>query len=435
MEFFWAQLAVVLVCIAIGGKFGGIGLGAAGGLGLFILSFIFHLAPDSPSVSVILIIISIITCTAILQAAGGLDLLVGLAEKILRARPNSITFLGPLICYIFTLLCGTSYIAFSVYPVISEIATDARVRPERAMSMSVIAANMALVASPISAVVVGMLAKAASLNISLLDILSITIPGTLLGCLVGCLFVYKKGAELADDEEFIRRQKSGEFDQQKVSAKQVDNPAQAKLGLAIFAIGVLLTVILSSFEGLRPVFDNQTMTVATTLQIVMLTTACLIMLLCRISPDALHEGSTFKSGLVGVVGIFGLSWMTGTLFGHYNDVFIVNFSSILNEYPMLFGLILFSLSILIYSPAATIIALMPLGVSMGLPAYTLIALLPAACAVFIIPGGAQIACVAFDRTGSTRLGGYVVNHSFLMPGMVSLVMSVIFCMIIANTLF
>ncbi|WP_287146494.1 anaerobic C4-dicarboxylate transporter family protein, partial [Aeromonas sp.] len=174
MEFFWAQLAVVLVCIAIGGKFGGIGLGAAGGLGLFILSFIFHLAPDSPSVSVILIIISVITCTAILQAAGGLDLLVGLAEKILRARPNSITFLGPLICYIFTLLCGTSYIAFSVYPVISEIATDARVRPERAMSMSVIAANMALVASPISAVVVGMLAKAASLNISLLDILSIT---------------------------------------------------------------------------------------------------------------------------------------------------------------------------------------------------------------------------------------------------------------------
>jgi anaerobic C4-dicarboxylate transporter DcuA len=167
----------------------------------------------------------------------------------------------------------------------------------------------------------------------------------------------------------------------------------------------------------------------------MLTTACLIMLLCRISPDALHEGSTFKSGLVGVVGIFGLSWMTGTLFGHYNDVFILNFSSILNEYPMLFGLILFSLSILIYSPAATIIALMPLGVSMGLPAYTLIALLPAACAVFIIPGGAQIACVAFDRTGSTRLGGYVVNHSFLMPGMVSLVMSVIFCMIIANTLF
>jgi anaerobic C4-dicarboxylate transporter-like protein len=435
MELFWAQLAVVLVCIAIGGKFGGIGLGAAGGMGLFILSFIFNLAPDAPSVSVILIIIAVITCTAILQAAGGLDLLVGLAEKILRARPNAITFLGPLICYIFTVLCGTSYIAFSVYPVIAEIATDARVRPERAMSMSVIAANMALVASPISAVVVGMLAKAASLHISLLDILTITLPGTLLGCLVGCLFVYKRGAELTDDEEFARRQQSGEFNPQKVSAKQVDNPAQARLGLAIFAIGILSTVILSSFEGLRPVFDHQPMSIATTLQILMLTTASLIMMLCRISPEALHEGSTFKSGLIGVVGIFGLSWMTGTLFGHYNDMFISNFSNMLNEYPMLFGLILFSLSILIYSPAATIIALMPLGVAMGLPAYTLIALLPAACAVFIIPGGAQIACVAFDRTGSTRLGGYVVNHSFLMPGMVSLIMSVIFCMIIANTLF
>ncbi|MGL4506377.1 MAG: anaerobic C4-dicarboxylate transporter, partial [Aeromonas sobria] len=351
MELFWAQLAVVLVCIAIGGKFGGIGLGAAGGMGLFILSFIFNLAPDAPSVSVILIIIAVITCTAILQAAGGLDLLVGLAEKILRARPNAITFLGPLICYIFTVLCGTSYIAFSVYPVIAEIATDARVRPERAMSMSVIAANMALVASPISAVVVGMLAKAASLHISLLDILTITLPGTLLGCLVGCLFVYKRGAELTDDEEFARRQQSGEFNPQKVSAKQVDNPAQARLGLAIFAIGILSTVILSSFEGLRPVFDHQPMSIATTLQILMLTTASLIMMLCRISPEALHEGSTFKSGLIGVVGIFGLSWMTGTLFGHYNDMFISNFSNMLNEYPMLFGLILFSLSILIYSPA------------------------------------------------------------------------------------
>ncbi|PHI29722.1 anaerobic C4-dicarboxylate transporter family protein [Budvicia aquatica] len=435
MDLFLVQLAVVLVCIAIGGKIGGIGLGAAGGMGLFILSFLFHLEPDSPPVSVMLIIISVITCITILQAAGGLDLLVSLAERMLRTRPNAITFLGPFVCYIFTIMCGTSYIAFSVYPVIAEIATDARVRPERAMSMSVIAANMALVASPISAVVVGMLAKAVSLNISLLDILLITVPGTMLGCLAGCLFVYKKGAELSEDDEFIRRQQAGEFDLTTLSAAKIGNLTRAKIGLAIFAIGVFLIVILSSVKEMRPMWHGETMSVSTTLQILMLTTASLIMIFCRIAPEKLHEGSTFKSGLIGVVGIFGLSWMTGTFFGNYNDVFITNFSDILNQYPMIFGLVLFFLSILIYSPAATIIALMPLGVAMGLPAYTLIALLPAACAVFIIPGGAQIACVAFDRTGTTRLGKYVINHSFLLPGMVSLVMSVVFCMMIAKTLF
>jgi anaerobic C4-dicarboxylate transporter DcuA len=167
----------------------------------------------------------------------------------------------------------------------------------------------------------------------------------------------------------------------------------------------------------------------------MLTTACLIMLVCRIAPENIHDSSTFKSGLISVVGILGLSWMTGTLFGHYNQLFIDSFSGLISEYPIIFGLVLFGLSILIYSPAATIIALMPLGVSMGLSGYTLISLLPAACAVFIIPGGAQIACVAFDRTGTTKLGKYVINHSFLMPGLVSLLTSVIFCVVIANTFF
>lgn len=435
MELFLVQLAIVFLCIAIGGRFGGIGLGAAGGMGLFILTFLFGLEPDSPPVSVMLIIISVITCVTILQAAGGLDLLICAAEKMLRTKPGAITFLGPFVCYIFTVMCGTSYIAFSVYPVIAEVATDAKVRPERAMSMSVIASNMAVIASPLSAAVAGMIAKAASLNVTLLDILAVTIPGTFLGCLAGCLFVYRKGAELSDDKEFNRRVQSGEFVEMKTSARNVFNLNQARIGLAIFAIGVFLIVFLSSFKEFRPQWHGEYMSVPTMLQILMLTMASLIMICCRIAPEKLHSGSVFKAGLIGVVGIFGLSWMTGTFFGTYNDLFIQNFSNILTEYPMLFGLVLFLLSILIYSPAATVVALMPLGVAMGIPATILIALLPAACAVFIIPGGAQIACVSFDRTGTTKIGKYVINHSFMMPGMVSLVMSVVFCMMITKIFF
>lgn len=432
MELLFMEFAVVLVCIAIGGRFGGIGLGAAGGLGLFILTFIFGLPPDSPPVSVILIIISVITCVTILQAAGGLDLLVSYAEKLLRKKPNAITFIGPLVCYLFTLLCGTSYVAFSAYPVIAEVATEAKVRPERAISMSVNAANMALVASPISAAVAGMVAKAASLDISILDILSITLPGTLLGCLAGCLFVYKRGAELDQDSEYLRRKSAGELEKITLSHQATGQKRSAFIGLALFLLGTLSVIILSSFAELRPHWNGEAMPIATTLQIIMLAVACLIMMVCRIPPEKLHSGSTFKAGLIGVVGILGLSWMTGTFFSTYSQQFTESFSGVLVAYPALFGFVLFALSILIYSPAATIIALMPMGIAMGIPAPTLIALMPAACAVFIIPGGSQIACIAFDRTGTTRLGRYVIDHSFMLPGMVSLVMSVLFSLGIAT---
>lgn len=435
MDLFFVQLCIVFLCIAIGGRFGGIGLGAAGGMGLCILTFFFHLPPDSPPVSVMLIIISVITCVSILQAVGGLDLLIIAAEKVLRKRPKAVTFLGPFLCYIFTALCGTSYIAFSLYPIIAEVAFDAKERPERAMSMSVIAANMALVASPVSAVVASMIANTAAMGVSPLQILAVTIPGTLLGCLAGCLFVYKKGAELSEDNDYLHKVNSGELTITTSTTSNISNQTKAKIGLTVFMIGIIVIILLSSVKELRPQWDGQIMSVPVMLQILMLTTASLIMICCRIEPDKLHSGSVFKAGLIGVVGIFGLSWMTGTFFGAYNDRFISDFSHILDVYPMLFGLALFVLSILIYSPAATIAALAPLGVAMGLPASILVALLPAACATFIIPGGSQIACVSFDRTGTTKIGKYVINHSFMMPGMVSLVMSVIFCLMVAKVVF
>ncbi|HGN9371775.1 TPA: anaerobic C4-dicarboxylate transporter family protein [Citrobacter pasteurii] len=437
MVLFVTQFAIVLTCIGIGGRFGGIGLGAAGGLGLAILTFGFGLPPDSPPITVISIILAVITCITILQAAGGLDLFVTMAERILRKWPGAITFLGPAVAYLFTAICGTGYVAFSVYPVIAEIAADARVRPERAMSMSVIAANFGLIASPVSAVVTGTIAVLAGLHVSALDILLVTIPGTFLGCLVGCLFVFKRGHELNSDPEFQRRVAEGEFESIKAEERAASIVTkEAKRGLLIFLIGIILVVLMGSIPELRPEWNNGTgmerMSIPTTLQIVMLTTACIIMMVCRISPSKLDSGSVFKAGLVGVVAIFGLSWMMNSFFEAWHELFNTAFHDFQN--PVLFGIIVFGLSAVIYSPAATAVALLPAGVLMGYPAETLVALLPLTCGSFIIPGGAQIGCVAFDRTGTTRIGKYVVNHSYMLPGLVTVVASTLFCFLFSSML-
>lgn len=437
MMLFVTQFMIVLACIGIGGRFGGIGLGAAGGLGLAILIFGFGLPPDSPPYTVISIILAVITCITILQAAGGLDLFVTLAERILRKWPGAITFLGPAVSYLFTTICGTGYVAFSVYPVIAEIAADARVRPERAMSMSVIAANFGLIASPVSAVVAGSMAVLAGLHVSSFDILAVTVPGTFLGCLIGCLFVFRRGCELENDPEFCRRISEGKFEAVKAEERTSRIiTKEAKRGLVIFLTGIALVVIMGSVPEFRPEWNNgirvERMGIPTTLQIIMLTTACIIMIVCRIPPSKLDSGSVFKAGLVGVVAIFGLSWMMSSFFEAWRELFNTAFHGF--QDPIVFGIIMFGLSAVIYSPAATAVALLPAGVLMGYPTETLIALLPATCGSFIIPGGAQIGCVAFDRTGTTRIGKYVVNHSYMLPGLVTTLASTLFCFLISSLL-
>lgn len=439
MVSFVIQFAIVLTCIGIGGRFGGIGLGAAGGLGLAILTFGFGLPPASPPVTVVFIILAVITCITLLQAAGGLDLLVTLAERILQKWPGAITFLGPAVAYFFTAICGTGYVAFSVYPVIAEIAADARIRPERAISMSVIAANFGLIASPVSAVITSTIAFLANLHVSVsaFQILSITIPGTFLGCLTGCLFVLKRGHELENDPEFQRRIAAGEFETVKASERITNTVTkEARSGLIIFLTGIVLVVLLGSVPELLPKWNSgngmERMSIPVALQIIMLATACIIMIVCRIPSSRLDSGSVFKAGLVGVVAIFGLSWMMNSFFEAWHELFNTALPGFRN--PVLFGVIVFGLSAVIYSPAATATALLPVGFLMGYPVETLIVLLPATCGSFIIPGGAQVGCVAFDRTGTTRIGKYVVNHSYMLPGLVSVLASTMFCFLMSRLL-
>ena len=435
---FWLELAVIVICLAIGGRFSGIGLGVAGGFGLAILTLGFGLPVGEMPTSVVFIIMTVITCVSLLQGAGGLDYMISMAEKILRKKPSAITFLGPLVSYIFTVICGTSYVAFSVYPVIAEIAINAKVRPERAMSMSVIASNMAVCASPTSAIAAAMIAITAPIGVTPLSLLAVTVPACLIGVLVGCLFVYKRGAELADDPEFKRRVATGQFQEDYVLERDTQNATtSAKVSVVIFLLAIAIIVGMTSHPDLLPNIGpgGKPISVPTLLQIMMLATGAIIMVVCRVPRDKLDSGSVFKSGLIGAVGILGISWMTDTFFATHLKFITDVFAQTLIQYPMIFGAMLFVTSMVLYSPAATAVALMPIGVSLGLPAEVLIGLIPATCAVFIIPGGAQISCVAFDRTGTTKIGRFGFNHSYLIPGLVSMAASTVLSLAIAYIIF
>jgi anaerobic C4-dicarboxylate transporter DcuA len=429
---FWLQLAVVLGCIGIGGRFGGVGLGAAGGLGVCLLVLGFGLQPASPPVTVLLIIIAVIACTSVLQGAGGLDFLVRIAEKLLRKKPSAITFLGPLISSMFVIFCGTSYVAFAVYPVIAEVAAEAKIRPERPMSMAVIASGIAITASPMSAATAGMIASLSLYDVSFFQILAVSMPAFLIGALCGCAFVYKRGLELEQDPEFQRRVASGEY---QLIHEDVNSPEEeykpstgVKASVLVFGLGVATVILFGTFKSLLPSWDIDGKTVVLStpmlIQMVMLASALFIIVFAKVPSDKFASGSVFRSGLIGVVGVFGISWMTGTFFNAYQPFFETTFEGMVETAPMMFGLILFCFSAVIFSPSATVSALMPLGAAMGIPPGLLVALYPATCGDFIVPGAGQIGCVSFDRTGTTRLGTYVINHSYILPGFVMVISSV-----------
>lgn len=429
---FWLQLLAVAFCIGLGGRFGGIGLGAAGGLGVCILVLLFGLKPSSPPVSTILIIVAVIACTSVLQGAGGLDLMVRVAERMLRKWPKAITLVAPFVCSFFVIFVGTAYVAFAVYPVVAEVATQARVRPERPIAASVISAGIAVVASPMSAATAAMIAALSPYGVSLFDILIISVPAFLFATFCTCLSVYWKGTELENDPEFKRRVACGQFQDlvpKKASGELVRTPRSVKVSVLLFALGVLCVLFFGTFREFLPSWTNaagkvSTLPIPSLIQMLMLACALVIIVVCKVPSNKFADGSVFRAGLIGVVGVFGVSWLTGTFFDAYHDGFVTLFKTMAESTPLLFGVVLFLFSAVILSPSATVVALMPIGAAIGIPPLLLVALYPATCGDFLIPGGAQIGCCSFDRTGTTHLGSWVLNHSYLLPGCVHIISGV-----------
>jgi anaerobic C4-dicarboxylate transporter-like protein len=425
---FWLQFFVIIIALCFGARIGGIFLGMAGGLGLGVLVFLFNLAPSSPPIDVMLIIIAVVLAAATLQACEGMDYLVQIAERLLRRNPAHITFMAPFVTYVFTFLAGTGNVAFAVLPVIAEVARESGVRPERPMSISVIASQQAITASPISAAMAALIALLATFDVGMGTIMAIAVPATVLGVTAGAIYASHVGKELADDPEFQRRLAAGLI-KPPGTREYKEVTASAKRSVAIFLFGAFLIVMLGTIPALRPDFlvDGKMVKLgmAHTIEMVMFIVSAVMVVVCRPNLDHIVSGSVYKSGLMGVICIFGLAWMGDTLVSNHMPYIRENVQAVVTAYPWLFAVGMMLVSALVLSQAATTRLLIPLGIGLGLPPAVLIASWPAVNGYFIIPSYATlVAGVAFDTTGTTKIGKFVFNHSYMIPGLITCFVSV-----------
>ena len=429
----YIELLIVLLAIFVGARVGGIGLGIFGMMGLGVLVFGFGLTPGNPPIDVMLIIVAVITAAATLQAAGGLDYLVKVAEKILRKNPAMITFLAPVVCYFFTLFSGTGHIAYSLLPIISEIATDSKVRPERPLSISVIASQQAITASPISAATAALLSAEllGDKGVTLGNILMVCIPATLIGVIAGAIAVSFMGVPLEKDPEYLRRLREGVLDAEGKSEEALSPQAakRAKTSVIIFLIGVLSIVLFGSIDSLRPTFtvNGQLIKLGMTqvIEIVMMSTAGLMLIFAKADINKAVKGSVLIAGMQAVIAIFGIAWMGDTFFAGNIEFFKTHIEQIVTQYPFLFSVALFVMSVLLFSQAATVRTLYPLGIALGIHPMAMVAMFPAVNGYFFIPNyPTVVAAINFDRTGTTRIGKYVLNHSFQLPGFVATIVAI-----------
>ena len=439
----WIQLVILIVLILVGARMKGIGLGVMGAVGLLIFALGFGLKPTTPPIDVMLIILSVITAAAALQAAGGMDYMVSIAEKILRKNPNHITWLGPLVTYTFTLVAGTAHIIYSLLPIIAEVATKKRVRPERPLSISVIAAHMAITASPISAATVALTALLAPKGYELTHILIVAIPATIIGVLAGALVASRQGKDLMKDPEFLERLKDPEFvkllDGDRAGETERIFSAEAKRSVYVFLLAILSVVLFAAIPSIRPSFltdgKMQPLRMVEMIELLMLTAAAAIVLVAKIPATKVSQSTIFRSGSEAVICIFGVAWMSDTYLHAHMPFFETHLSAFVTDHPWTFAIALFVMSILLFSQAATVRALMPLGIALGIPGPALIAMFPAVNGDFVIPSyPTLVAAMGFDRTGTTRIGRFLVNHSFTPPGLTTVIVTVAAGFLIATVL-
>lgn len=420
------ELIVVFLAIYLGSRLGGIGIGFAGGMGVLVLTLGFQITPGAIPFDVIEIIMGVIAAIAAMQVAGGMDYLVSLAERLLRKHPRYITFLAPLVTYFMTLLAGTGHTAFSTLPVIAEVAKEQGVRPSRPLSIAVVASQIAITASPISAAVVFMAGILEPRGISYLALLGVAIPSTMAAIFIAALFTNFLGKELEDDDVYQARLAKGEVTLRGASKFQ-EKPG-AKRSVLLLLLGIVAVVLyataISDAVGLiaNPVLPRNEAIV-----VFMLTVAALICLTCKIDTGEILSASTFKSGMSACVCVLGVAWLGDTFVkAHIGEIQQVA-GELLHDYPWMLAVILFFASTLLYSQAATTKALMPAALLLGVSPVTAVASFAAVSALFVLPTyPTLLAAVEMDDTGSTRIGRFVFNHSFLVPGTLAIILSVAF---------
>ena len=422
------QLLIVLAMIFIGAKVGGIGLGIYGMVGVFVLIFVFGLAPGIIPIDVMLIIVCVITASASLQAAGGLDYMVNVAVRFLKKHPSRITFLAPLVTWLFSILAGTAHTCYALLPIISEIASKEKVRPERPLSVATIAASLGCTGSPVSAATAAILSAdlLGGSGIGMKDIMTVTIPASLIAILVAALVQNYVGKPLEKDPEYLRRLYEGLLanDTETPGETQVANP-HARWAVLAFLFGVALVVLFGIFPSLRPSVGGEPLNMSTTIEVVMMSISALILLVGKADVRKAARGNVFASGMNAMVSIFGVAWMGSTFFEGHKDTILSSVEGVFTTYPLLFAIPLFLFSIMLFSQAATARTLYPVGLALGVPPQILLVVFPAVNGYFFLPNyPTEVAAIGFDRTGTTRIGRYVVNHSFQLAGFITTFVSI-----------
>ena len=429
------QLAIVLTMIFIGARIGGIGMGIYGMVGVFILVFIFGMRPGNIPIDVMLIIASVITATAALQAAGGLDYLVGLADRFLRRNPSRITYYGPLTTWLFCLLAGTAHTSYSLLPIIAEISRSSKIRPERPLTVSTIAASLGITGSPMSAATAAVISTdlLGGQGIELKDIMLVCIPASLIAILVAAFVQNRVGKELDADPIYQKRIRDGLIDpeaEKKTLVRMVRNPNQrAKWSVLVFLTGVILVVLFGSIPSLRPSFEvngtTESLSMPQTIEIVMMSIAALILIVGKSGVEKVASGNIFGAGMNAMISIFGIAWMGDTFFNGNLEFFKSYIADVVSQYPFLFSVALFIMSIMLFSQAATVRTLFPLAIGLGIQPLALVAMFPAVNGYFFVPNyPTEVAAINFDTTGTTRIGKYVLNHSFQLSGFITTFVSI-----------
>lgn len=429
-----------------GSRFGGIGLGVVSGIGLLFEVLVLRMPPGKPPVEVMLVILAVVTCASVLEAAGGLKYMLQVAEKILRKNPKRVTILGPIVTWAMTVMLGTGHAVYSIMPIIGDIALKNNIRPERPMAAASVASQLAITASPVSAVVALYLDDITKIHffegVSLIQIVTVTITATFCGTIALSLYSLRRGKELQDDPEFQRRMQDPEWREriQNTTSTTLNEqlPPAARNSVLLFILALICIVFVAMYKPIRTVVGPEgkpmLISMGVMIQMLMLAFGGVILLATRTSVSKVPNGVVFKSGMVATVAIFGIAWMSDTYFNYAMPVFKESVTEMVKNAPWTFAFALFAVSVLINSQAATAKILLPVGIGLGIPAPTLIGLMPATYAYFFIPNyPSDIATINFDVTGTTKIGKWYFNHSFMAPGLVGVVTACLVGLALAKT--
>lgn len=494
---FAIQIAVVIACLFYGARKGGIALGLLGGVGILMLVFLFHIKPGKPAIDVMLTILAVVAASATLQASGGLDVMLQIAERILRRNPKLLTILAPFVTCFLTMLCGTGHVVYTIMPIIYDIAIKNNIRPERPMAAASVSSQMGIIASPVSVAVVSLTALLLAADHKLagfdgyINLLQITIPSTFFGVLCVGIFSWFRGKDLDKDEEFQKRIKDPEFKKyvygETKTLLNVKLPKQNWIAMWIFLGAIALVATIGVFSNLKPNWGQKMqysyqITKDTTLQwtpkgtnkgeidlkklgldqsnasdekvsdfkealdsgkvnaipqkdklgnpeydyismvdviqAFMLLAGALIIIFTNTDVKKISSNEVFRSGMIALVAVFGVSWMADTLFGAHTPMIKAVLGDIVTEHKWTYAVMLLLISKLVNSQGAALAAFVPLALNIGVEPGVIVAFAAACYGYYILPTyPSDLATIQFDRSGTTKIGKFVINHSFIIPGL------------------